>query len=586
MIEARELTKRYGDKTVVDHLSFTVKPGEVTGFLGPNGAGKSTTMRMVIGLDSPTEGSVTVNGRSYARHAAPLQEVGTLLEAKSVHPGRTAVNHLMALAHTHGIARRRVAEVIELAGLTSVAGKRVGAFSLGMGQRLGIAAALLGDPAIVMLDEPVNGLDPEGVLWVRNLLSGLAEEGRAVMLSSHLMGETALIADHLVIIGRGRLLADTTVDDFGPARRRGWGEGRHRRDQEAARAAGRPGRHDQLLLRRGTAGLRTRRPGDRGDRRPARGAVVRTHPAGRLPGGGLHGTHQRCRRVPQRAGHHRTKGRLMTTTALRRAPRTAHKVTGLRVLRSEWAKFWSLRSSWITLGVALFLLVLFGAIACYTYSPDAVAAGPPPPGGSDEPSNAVSLVLTGSTFASLAVGVLGVLLSAGEYTTGMIRSTLAAVPRRLPVLWSKSAVIGPPVLVLTTIGALVAFQLGAPGLDGEEIALSLGDDSVLRSLAGAGVYLGLVAVFGVALGMLIRSSAGAIAALVGALLILPGLASLLPDSWYDTITPYFPSNAGAAVYALHESSDSLAPGAGLAVFAGWVALALAGAAYRLVRSDA
>ncbi|MCX5329656.1 MULTISPECIES: ABC transporter ATP-binding protein [unclassified Streptomyces] len=214
MIEVRDLTKRYGDKTAVDKLSFTVKPGEVTGFLGPNGAGKSTTMRMIIGLDGPTTGTATVNGRRYAEHSAPLQEIGALLEAKSVHPGRSAVGHLMALAHTHGIPRRRVDEVIELAGLTSVAGKRVGAFSLGMGQRLGIAAALLGDPAVVMLDEPVNGLDPEGVLWVRNLLRNLADEGRAVMLSSHLMSETALIADHLVIIGRGRLLADTTVDDF------------------------------------------------------------------------------------------------------------------------------------------------------------------------------------------------------------------------------------------------------------------------------------------------------------------------------------------------------------------------------------
>lgn len=214
MIEAHELTKRYGDKTVVDRLSFTVKPGEVTGFLGPNGAGKSTTMRMVVGLDAPTGGSITVNGRRYARHAAPLQEIGTLLEAKSVHPGRSARNHLLALAQTHGIPSRRVDEVIELAGLTAVATKRVGAFSLGMGQRLGIAAALLGDPEIVMLDEPVNGLDPEGVLWVRHLLRGLADEGRAVMLSSHLMGETALIADHLVIIGRGRKLVDTTLDEF------------------------------------------------------------------------------------------------------------------------------------------------------------------------------------------------------------------------------------------------------------------------------------------------------------------------------------------------------------------------------------
>lgn len=282
----------------------------------------------------------------------------------------------------------------------------------------------------------------------------------------------------------------------------------------------------------------------------------------------------------------------MSVTSLAPAPApspartTNYKVTGVRVLRSEWAKFWSLRSSWITLGVAVFLLVLFGAVASYTYSPDAVATGGPPGPGSGGDSTAVSLALTGVTFASLAVGVLGVLLSAGEYSTGMIRSTLAAVPRRLPVLWSKALVIGPIALVLATVGALAAFQLGTPGLDGEKIALSLSDDGVLRSLAGAGVYLALVAVFGVALGVLIRSSAGAIAALVGVLLILPGLASLLPDSWYDTLSPYFPSNAGSAIYALHESSDALSPGAGFAVFAGWVALTLVGAAVRLIRTDA
>ncbi|MEU2427434.1 ATP-binding cassette domain-containing protein [Streptomyces sp. NPDC007851] len=214
MIEARQLTKRYGEKTAVDALDFVVRPGTVTGFLGPNGAGKSTTMRMVVGLDAPTSGSVTVNGLPYARHRAPLQEVGALLEARSIHPGRSARNHLRALALTHGIPRRRVDEVIELAGLGSVAGKRAGAFSLGMGQRLGIAAALLGDPQTVMLDEPVNGLDPEGVLWIRNLLTSLAEEGRTVFVSSHLMSEMALVADHLIVVGRGRLLADTTVRDL------------------------------------------------------------------------------------------------------------------------------------------------------------------------------------------------------------------------------------------------------------------------------------------------------------------------------------------------------------------------------------
>ncbi|MFF9172286.1 MULTISPECIES: ATP-binding cassette domain-containing protein [unclassified Streptomyces] len=214
MIEAQQLTKRYGEKTAVDGLDFTVRPGTVTGFLGPNGAGKSTTMRMIVGLDAPSTGSVTVNGRRYARHEAPLQEVGALLEAKSIHPGRSAHNHLRALALTHGIPRRRVEEVVELAGLGSVAKKRAGAFSLGMGQRLGIAAALLGDPQTVMLDEPVNGLDPEGVLWIRNLLTSLAAEGRTVFVSSHLMSEVAQVADHLIVVGRGRLLADTTVRDL------------------------------------------------------------------------------------------------------------------------------------------------------------------------------------------------------------------------------------------------------------------------------------------------------------------------------------------------------------------------------------
>ncbi|MGC0416483.1 ABC transporter ATP-binding protein [Embleya sp. AB8] len=214
MIEARQLTKRFGDRTAVDRLDFVVRPGTVTGFLGPNGAGKSTTMRMIVGLDAPTSGTVTVNGRHYAEHGAPLQEVGVLLEAKSVHPGRSAFAHLMAQAYTHGIPRRRVEEVIELTGLQSVANKRAKSFSLGMGQRLGIAAALLGDPATIMLDEPVNGLDPEGVLWIRNLLTGLAADGRTVFVSSHLMSEMALVADHLIIVGQGRLLADTTVHDL------------------------------------------------------------------------------------------------------------------------------------------------------------------------------------------------------------------------------------------------------------------------------------------------------------------------------------------------------------------------------------
>jgi ABC-2 type transport system ATP-binding protein len=214
MIEVENLSKRYGDKLAVDRLSFSVPAGTVTGFLGPNGAGKSTTMRMIAALDRPTTGRVLVNGKDYRAAAAPMAELGILLEAKAVHTGRSARNHLLALAQTNGVPCRRVGELIEMVGLTDVAAKRVGGFSLGMGQRLGIASALLGDPRVVILDEPVNGLDPEGVLWVRNLLKALAADGHTVFVSSHLMSEMALTATRLVVIGRGRLIADTTVEEF------------------------------------------------------------------------------------------------------------------------------------------------------------------------------------------------------------------------------------------------------------------------------------------------------------------------------------------------------------------------------------
>jgi ABC-2 type transport system ATP-binding protein len=214
MITAENLTKRYGDKIAVDDLSFVVRPGIVTGFLGPNGAGKSTTMRMILGLDAPTSGRVTVNGKPFAEHARPIHEIGALLEARAIHTGRSARNHLLAMAATAGIGRERVEEVIDMVGLTAVAGKRAGAFSLGMGQRLGIASALLGDPQMLILDEPVNGLDPDGVRWIRTLLRRLADEGRTVFLSSHLMSEMALTADHVIVVGQGKLLRDQSMADF------------------------------------------------------------------------------------------------------------------------------------------------------------------------------------------------------------------------------------------------------------------------------------------------------------------------------------------------------------------------------------
>ncbi len=213
-IRARGLTKRFGEVTAVDGIDFTVEPGRVTGFLGPNGAGKSTTMRMILGLDRPSAGVVTVNGHRYAAAAAPLREIGALLDAHAVHPGRSARDHLRWMAASNGIPAGRVGEVLDLVGLASVAGQRAGRFSLGMGQRLGIAAALLGDPSVVVLDEPVNGLDPEGIRWVRGLARQLADQGRTVFVSSHLMSEMALMADHLIVIGRGRILADCSMAAF------------------------------------------------------------------------------------------------------------------------------------------------------------------------------------------------------------------------------------------------------------------------------------------------------------------------------------------------------------------------------------
>ena len=214
MIEAEGLTKRYGDTLAVDNLSFSVAPGKITGFLGPNGAGKTTTMRLILGLDRPTAGRVTIDGQPFDQAVRPMREVGALLDAKAMHGGRSAYNHLLCLAQSNNLPKRRVDEVLGLVGLAAVAAKRSKGFSLGMGQRLGIAGALLGDPQILMFDEPVNGLDPEGILWIRNLMKALAAEGRTVFVSSHLMSEMENTADHLLVIGRGKLIADCTVAEF------------------------------------------------------------------------------------------------------------------------------------------------------------------------------------------------------------------------------------------------------------------------------------------------------------------------------------------------------------------------------------
>ena len=299
MIEVRGLTKRYGAKIAVDNLTFGIEPGKVTGFLGPNGAGKTTTMRCILGLDYADRGHATMDGKNYHDLAYPMREVGALLDAKAVHGGRSAYNHLLCLAQTNSLPKRRVGEVLELVGLTDVAKKRSKGFSLGMSQRLGIAATLLGDPKVLMFDEPVNGLDPEGILWIRNLMKALAAEGRTVFVSSHLMSEMENTADHLIVIGRGKLIADCTMKEFvarasgasvrvrtpvgRPARPRGHRQGRHRRRRRRRRDRG--ARHDHRA---------DRRPGLRRGHQAARA----DHGAG-LPGRGVHGTDRGQRGVPR-----------------------------------------------------------------------------------------------------------------------------------------------------------------------------------------------------------------------------------------------------------------------------------------------
>src|SRR5664279_5518534 len=350
MIEARGLTKMFGDKKAVDELSFIVHPGMVTGFLGPNGAGKSTTMRLILGLDRPTDGVALINGRPYAQATAPMRQVGAVLDAKDVHGGRSARAHLRALAQSNSLPPSRVDDVLDLTGMPEGASKRIKGFSLGMSQRVGIAAAMLGDPEILMFDEPVNGLDPEGIVWIRTFMRSLAARGRTVFVSSHLMSEMALTADHLIVIGRGRLLADTSTDDF--------------------------------ISENSAARVRVRSPQQQ----------------------------DLARVLAER---------------------------GAAAVRSEWTKFFSVRSTMWALISTFVFTVGFAALISWgvstSYGQMSVQ---------DRASfDATGTSLVGLTFSQLVIAVLGVLMISTEYSTGGIRGTFTAVPRRLRVLLAKAIVL-------------------------------------------------------------------------------------------------------------------------------------------------
>ena len=575
MIRVRAVTKDYGKTRAVDGLSFDVLPGRVTGFLGPNGAGKSTTMRMIIGLDRPTSGSITVGGRPYTDIRRPMHEVGAVLETRAVHGGRSAYNHLLCLAQSNGIGRRRVSEVLELVGLDGVARRRAGAFSLGMTQRLGLAAAMLGDPAVLLCDEPVNGLDPEGILWIRTMLRGLAAEGRTVFVSSHLMSEMALTADHVIVVGKGKLIADESTKDFigrssvnsvlvsTPA---------YRRFSDLMQGAGATVGHEseESLQVSGLDIRRNRRAG-----REASHHAARTHAANRVPRGGVHGTHRGQPRLPCRA--------CIMTTAVHHpggatSPRTTVGISN--VLRSEWTKLRSVRSTYFTALLAVLATLSIGIIVCAQWVHD-IHRHP-----LDKTIDPVLTSLNGIYLAQIAVGALGVLVISSEYGTGMIRATFAAVPQRRSVLLAKLAVFTSATLVVGEALSFTAFGIGQAILRNAGAGVSLNSAGTLRAVFGGGLYLAVIGVLGFGLGALIRRTAGALSALFGMLFASSAIVDLLPTGWRDATIKYMPLNAGSQIFTTQPTHDSLAPWTGLAVLCLYGIGALAAALVIVTRRDA
>ena len=598
MIEARDLTKFYGHKAAVDHLSFTVEPGRVTGFLGPNGAGKSTTMRLILGLDRPQAGVALINGRRYRDLRDPLRTVGALLEAKSVHPGRTARNHLLFLAETQGLPAHRVEEMLALVGLEDVADKRAGGFSLGMSQRLGVAVAMLGDPEILLLDEPVNGLDPEGVLWIRNLMKTLASEGRTILVSSHLMNEMAVTADYLIVIGRGKLITEASTEDVIA---RSTDKSVRVRTPDADRLAdlitaaggkvvrGAPAEGAGLLT---VTGLQASRIGEL-----AASASIVLHeltPLASLEGAFMELTSGSVEfgapgQDPVNAGGGEYPMTTTSPVAPARGPAgpAAGRHAGFaNLLRAEWTKIRSVRSTVWTL--VIFVVVCIGFTALITWLTETHWYGPKAaPRDLRAIADPVGFILgTGVGLGQLAIGVLGVLVITSEYSTGVIRASLLAVPRRLPMLAAKAVVFAVLLLVVTEIVAFCSFFVGSAILHAH-VQVSLSGSGVTRSVVGAGLYLTVLGLLALAIGTMIRHTAGAISTIIGVVFVLPILSGLLPSSWGAHINAYLPEQAGTLITHTHEQSgDLLSPWQGFGVLCIWTVLALAAAAYLLERRDA
>ncbi|MFH8386134.1 ABC transporter ATP-binding protein [Kitasatospora sp. NPDC018058] len=583
MIEVRGLSKRFGEVVAVDDLTFTVRPGEVTGFLGPNGAGKTTTLRMILGLDSPTAGTVSFDGRRFADLPAPLRQVGALLDARAVHPSRTASQHLLVLAHSNGIDPARVPAVLETVGLERAAHRPTSGYSLGMLQRLGLAAALLGDPPVLILDEPLNGLDPEGIVWFRGLMRELAAEGRTVLVSSHLMAEMALTADHLLVVGGGRLLADMSVEAFTDANAaiealvRTPNATAFGGELAAAGAEVRPVDHETLKV----TGLDSAKIGAL-----AAGSGVVLHElstsrrsleeAFMALTGATAQYSATPAAVPEEDGApvRPTRREAPEPTSVTRRPPTFGDL-----VRSEWVKLRTTKSGqYLTLGtvvagVGLAVLTSNSAGEQYASIPASERQGFDP----------TEISLRGHLLAQLTISLLGAQAMTAEYNTGTITSSLTAVPHRGRLLAAKAVVVGAaalPVGLAATVGGFLGGQRmlarhGAPHA-------RLSDPKSLRAVLGGGLYLASAGLLGLGVGGLLRSTSGSATSLFGVTLILPAFSPTLPGKLAKWVATYWPTRAGAQIMTVHQDPRLMRPWPGLGVMCA-VTGGVLGSAYLVFR---
>ncbi|HEY0260103.1 MAG TPA: ATP-binding cassette domain-containing protein [Lacisediminihabitans sp.] len=575
-IEAKGLTKRFGEFTAVDGVTFSVRPGQVTGFLGRNGTGKTTTLRMMLGLERPTSGSVQVDGRPYAELTSPLRHVGSLLDARAVQPASTAADHLLALARSNRIGRHRVDEVLEIVGLADVGRKPARTFSLGMLQRLGLAAALLGDPPILVLDEPLNGLDPEGIIWFRNLMRRMAAEGRTVLVSSHVMAEMSVTADHLLIIGEGRLLVDSELKAF---------EREHEQEEIHVRTPDPRLLHDLLV---------------------EAGGVVRELDATSFAVSGLDGAVIGA--LALRAGveldesasvRRSLEDAFMEITAPTGAdvmpPEPSHEpsannaatekpsVVRFRdILRSELTKFRSSRTRPLLVAgsmAASIGLAALGSNASGEHYPDL---------DQDERRafDPTETSLKGRFLTQVTLGVLGALAMTSEYDADTIVPTLAAVPDRPRLLAAKALTTAGISLGAGLVANTAAFLIGQAMLARHDAPhATFRSPGSARAVLGGGLHSTASALLGLGIGTLTRSTAGAISTLFGAELLVPAFEGGFPKPLPDLFAKYWPTDAGARILTTRPAPKLLGPWGGLAVMAGATAALLGTALTAFHRRD-